>query len=110
MMTFVLAAAVLVSVLCVAVALEGATTEAPTRAVTHVLAARLLATDHTVPVALSGRRREPVAFKGGRRRAFTVREAELAPRVAAVKLNWPAGVALAEGKNAGPDAFSPSHY
>jgi hypothetical protein len=51
MMTFVLAAAVLVGALCVAVALDGATTEAPPGAVAHVLAERLLATDQTVPVA-----------------------------------------------------------
>jgi hypothetical protein len=51
MITFVLAAAVLVGALCVAVALDGATTEAPPGVVAHVLAARLLATDQTVPVA-----------------------------------------------------------
>jgi hypothetical protein len=51
MITFVLAAAVLVAALCVAVALDGATTEAPMGIVAaHVLAARLLATDQTVPV------------------------------------------------------------
>ena len=51
MMTFVLAAAVLVGALCVSVALDGATTEAPPGVVAHVLAARLLATDQTVPLA-----------------------------------------------------------
>ena len=48
MITFVLAAAVLVGALFVAVALDGATTEAPPDVVAHVLAARLLATDQTV--------------------------------------------------------------
>jgi hypothetical protein len=48
MITFVLAAAVLVGALCVAVAFDGGTTEAPP----DVLAARLLATDQTVPVSL----------------------------------------------------------
>jgi hypothetical protein len=52
MITFILAAAVLVGALCVAVALDVATTEAPPGVVAHVLAARLLAADHTVPVAL----------------------------------------------------------
>ena len=52
MITFVLAAAVLVGALFVAVALDGATTEAPPDVVAHVLAARLLATDQTVPVSL----------------------------------------------------------
>jgi hypothetical protein len=51
MITFVLAAAVLVGALCVAVTLDGATTEEPPGVVAHVLAARLLATDQTVPVA-----------------------------------------------------------
>jgi hypothetical protein len=51
MIMFVLAAAVLVGALCVAVALDGATTEAPPGVVAHVLAARLLATDQTAPVA-----------------------------------------------------------
>jgi hypothetical protein len=51
MITFVLAAAVLVGALCVAVALDGATTEPPPGFVAHVLAARLLATDQTVPAA-----------------------------------------------------------
>jgi hypothetical protein len=50
MITFVLAAAVLVGALFVAVAV--ATTEAPPDIVAHVLAARLLATDQTVPVSL----------------------------------------------------------
>jgi hypothetical protein len=45
MITFVLAAAMLVAALCVAAALDGATTEAPPGVVAHVLAARLLATD-----------------------------------------------------------------
>ena len=52
MITFVLAAAVLVGALCVAVAFDGGTTEAPPDVVAHVLAARLLATDQTVPVSL----------------------------------------------------------
>jgi hypothetical protein len=52
MMTFVLAAAMLVAALCVAVALDGAPTEAPPGVVVaYVLDARLLATDQTVPVA-----------------------------------------------------------
>jgi hypothetical protein len=51
MITFVLAAAMLVAALCVAAALDGATTEAPPGVVAHVLAARLLATGQTVPVA-----------------------------------------------------------
>jgi hypothetical protein len=51
MITFVLAAAVLVGALCVAVALDDTTTEAPPGVVAHVLAARLLTTDQTVPVA-----------------------------------------------------------
>ena len=51
MITFILAAAVLVGALCVAVAIDGARTEAPPGVVAHVLAARLLATDQTVPVA-----------------------------------------------------------
>ncbi len=46
MITFILAAAVLVGALCVAVALDDATTEAPPGVV-----ARLLVTDQTVPVA-----------------------------------------------------------
>jgi hypothetical protein len=52
MIAFVLAVAVLVAAMCVAVALGGATTEAPPDVVAHVLAARLLATDQTVPVSL----------------------------------------------------------
>jgi hypothetical protein len=52
MITFVLAAAMVVAALCVAVALDGATTEAAPDVVAHVLAARLLATDQTVPVSL----------------------------------------------------------
>jgi hypothetical protein len=55
MITFILAAAVLVGALCVAVALDDATTEAPPGVVAHVLAARLLVTDQTVPVAWSVR-------------------------------------------------------
>jgi hypothetical protein len=51
MITFILAAAVLVGALCVAVALDDATTEAPPGVVAHVLASRLLVTDQTVPVA-----------------------------------------------------------
>ena len=51
MITFVLAAAVLVGALWIAVALDGATTGAPPGVVAHVLAARLLATDQTVLVA-----------------------------------------------------------
>ena len=52
MITFILSAAVLVGALCVAVALDGATTEAPPGVVAPFLAARLLAADQTVPVAL----------------------------------------------------------
>ncbi len=52
MITFILAAAVLVGALCIAVALDGATTEAPPGVVAPFLAARLLAADQTVPVAL----------------------------------------------------------
>jgi hypothetical protein len=51
MIAFVLAAAVLVGALCVTVALDGAMIEAPPSFVAHVLPARLLATDQTVPVA-----------------------------------------------------------
>ena len=47
MITFVLAAAVLVTPLCAAVALDGAT-EGPPGVVAYVLVARLLATDQTV--------------------------------------------------------------
>ncbi len=58
MMTFVLAAAVLVGALCVATALDGVTTEAPPGVVaSHLLAAGLLATGHAAPVALSDFRR-----------------------------------------------------
>jgi xanthosine utilization system XapX-like protein len=51
MITFILAAAVLVGAVYVAAVLEDATVAAPP-CVAHVLAARLLATDQTVPVAL----------------------------------------------------------
>ncbi len=51
MITFVLAAAALVAALFVAVALDGATTEAPPGVVAALVAARLLATDQSVPVA-----------------------------------------------------------
>jgi hypothetical protein len=72
MMTFVLAAAVLVGALYVGAALEGVATEAPPGVVaSHVLAAGLLATYHTAPVALSDRRREP------KERAVTVFESDL---------------------------------
>jgi hypothetical protein len=83
MMTFVLAAAVLVGALCLAVALDGATTKLPPGVVAHVLAARLLATDHTVPVALSDRRREPVASRAGHERPVIVCEADPTTRVPA---------------------------
>jgi hypothetical protein len=69
MITFVLAAAVLVGVLCVAVAFGNATTEVPPGVVAHVLAARLLATDHTVPVALNDRRHEPFLSKARQERS-----------------------------------------
>jgi hypothetical protein len=81
MMTFVLAAAMFVGALCVAAALDSATTEAPAGA--RALAARLLATDSTVPVALS-RRREPVSSKTGQERAVTVCEANLTTRLPAL--------------------------
>ena len=84
MMTFVLAAALLAGALCVAVVLDGATTEVPPGVVAHVLAARLLATDHTVPIALSDRHREPVTSKGGPERAVTVCGADLATRLPAL--------------------------
>jgi hypothetical protein len=78
MMTFVLAAAVLVGALCVATALDGVTTEAPPGVVaSHLLAAGLLATGHAAPVALSDFRRGPVTPKAGQERAVTVREADL---------------------------------
>jgi hypothetical protein len=51
MITFVLAAAVLVGALCVAVALDGAATEGSPGVAAHVLAARLLATDGVPDVA-----------------------------------------------------------
>ena len=84
MMTFLVAAEVLVCTLYVAVALDGATTEVPPGVVAHVLAARLLATDHTVPIALSDRHREPVTSKGGPERAVTVCGADLATRLPAL--------------------------
>jgi hypothetical protein len=84
MITFVLAAAVLVGALCVAAALGGPTTEAPPGVVaSHVLAAGMLAADHTVPVALSDRHREPVTSKAGQERAVTVCEAGLTTRLLA---------------------------
>jgi hypothetical protein len=52
MIAFIFAAAVLVGALCVAAALDGASADAPPGIVAHVLAARLLAADQTVPVAL----------------------------------------------------------
>ena len=70
MMTFLVAAEVLVCTLYVAVALDGATTEVPPGVVAHVLAARLLAADQTVPVALGGRGREPVASRAGQERGY----------------------------------------
>jgi hypothetical protein len=84
MMTFVLAAAVLVGALCVSAALDSATIEAPPGVVAHALAARLLATDHTVPVTLSNRRHHPVASKIGQQRAVTVSEADLTTRLPAL--------------------------
>jgi hypothetical protein len=78
MMTFVLAAAVLVGALCVATAFDGVTTEAaPGGVASHVLAAGLLATVRTAPVALRDLRRGPVAPRTGQERAVTVREADL---------------------------------
>jgi hypothetical protein len=65
MITFVLAAAVLVGALWIAVALDGATTGAPPGVVAHVLAARLLATDQTVPVAWGMRLAEELDAKIG---------------------------------------------
>ena len=54
MMTFVLAAAVLVAALYVAAALEDVATKAPPGVVaSHVPAAGLLSTDHTAPIALT---------------------------------------------------------
>ena len=74
MITFVLAAAVLVGALCVAAALGGPTTEAPPGVVaSHVLAAGMLAADHTVPVT----------SKAGQERAVTVCEAGLTTRMLA---------------------------
>ena len=65
MMTFVLAAAVLLGALCVAAALDGAALAAPLGVVApHVLASELLAAlSHIGTVAPSNRRREPVPLK-----------------------------------------------
>jgi hypothetical protein len=82
MMTFVVAVAVLAGALCVTTALDGATAEAPPGVVaSQVLAAALLATDRTAPVALSDRRRGP--SKAGRTRVVTVREADPAAHLLA---------------------------
>ena len=79
MITFVLAAAVLVSALFVATAFDDAMAARPPGLVAaQVLAASLLATDHTAPVDPGDRRREPVMFKAGQTRALIVCEAELA--------------------------------
>jgi hypothetical protein len=84
MITFVLAAAVLVGALYVAVALDGAATQVPPRGVAaHVLAARLLATDHSVPVALNDRRLEHVVSQVGQEPAVTACEANLTIRLPA---------------------------
>jgi hypothetical protein len=65
MMTFVLAAVVLVGALCVATALDGVTTEAPPGVVaSHFLGAGLPTTDHTALVTLSGLRRGPANVQG----------------------------------------------
>jgi len=67
MMTFVLAAAVLVGALCVAAALDGATPEVPPGVfAARVLAAGRLAADRTAPVALSGEHQDPWGGRDGR--------------------------------------------
>ena len=69
MMTFVLAAAVLVGALWVATALDGVTTEAPRGIVaSRVLATGLLATYYTAPVALSDLPRGPPRPEAGEAR------------------------------------------
>ena len=95
MITFILAAAVLVGALCVAVALDDATTEAPPGVV-----ARLLVTDQTVPVAWGvrlntdrGRNsmpRSPQQASGG-----SVKFSSRTPR--SPNMNWLARRLAAEG-------------
>jgi hypothetical protein len=70
----------LVGALCVAVALDGATTVAPPDVVAHVLAARLLATDETVPVFLLLDAAETVGEPRNRRPSLLVWREGARPR------------------------------
>jgi hypothetical protein len=78
MMTFVLAAIVLVTALCVATALDGVTPGLSSCGVaSHFLAAGLFATECTAPIAPSSVRRAALASADGRRRRVTACGASL---------------------------------